>query len=391
MNDSNKREVLIIAAEASSALYAERLMQFWNQSSLEAGGSERPHCFGVGNYAMESLGFEIIGRSEEMAVVGLQEVVAHWSLIKNAYKKILEEAKIRKPKFALLLDYPEFNLRMAKDLKAIGIKVIYYISPQIWAWRTGRVHKIKKIVDRMLVILPFEKEFYQKYDVPVDFVGHPLLDEIDAKLFDPSFINFKREKFGLKKEDLVLGLMPGSRNSEIKHHLRDQLQASKILLQKFPYLKVVLLLAPTLERASVLPVLSEFELPIQIIKDQPMEMIAITDIILCASGTATLMVGLLHKPMVIMYKMNAFSARIAKWLVNKTPFFGMANLILGERAVPELFQEDAAPEFLAKNIGEFIVSKEKYQDTAKKLSELQAKLGEKDATKRVARILEEYL
>ncbi len=388
MSELAKKEVLIIAAEASSALYAERLLQFWRQNS-PAGGL--PHCFGVGNFAMESLGFEIIGRSEEMAVVGLQEVLAHWSLIKNTYKKLLSEAKKRKPQFALLLDYPEFNLRMAKDLKALGIKVIYYISPQIWAWRTGRVHQIQKVVDRMLVILPFEKDFYQKYNVPVDFVGHPLLDEIDAKLFDRSFINFKRERFGLKKDDLVLGLMPGSRTSEIKHHLRAQLEASKILFHKFPFLKIVLLLAPTLDRKLVMRDLANFDLPIQIIKDQPMEMIAITDMILCASGTATLMVGLLHKPMVIMYKMNALTAFIAKRLVNKTPFFGMANLILAERVVPELFQEEAEPEFLAKNLAAYIESKTKYIETAHKLSGLQAKLGEKDATKRVAKILEEYL
>ncbi len=388
MNQSDRKEVLIIAAEASSALYAERLLQYWKRNSQS---QEPPHGFGIGNFAMESLGFEIIGRSEEMAVVGLQEVIAHWSLIKATYKKILAEAERRKPKFALLLDYPEFNLRMAKDLKALGIKVIYYISPQIWAWRTGRVHNIQKVVDRMLVILPFEKDFYQKYNVPVDFVGHPLLDEIDVKLFDPSFIQYKREKFGLKKDDKVLGLMPGSRRSEIKHHLRAQLEASQILIRKFPWLKIVLLLAPTLERESVMPVLSEFELPIQIIKDEPMEMIAMTDLILCASGTATLMVGLLHKPMVIMYRMNAFSAKVAKLLVNKTPFFGMANLILNERAVPELFQEEAAPEFLAKNLGDLLESKTKFEETANKLSGLQAKLGEKDATKRVADILNEYL
>ncbi len=381
-----KKEVLIIAAEASSALYAERLIEHWKKSS-----DDPPHCFGVGNYAMESLGFEIIGRSEELAVVGLQEVIAHFPLIRNTYKKLLSEAKKRKPKFALLLDYPEFNLRLAKALKALGIKVIYYISPQIWAWRTGRVHNIKKVVDRMLVILPFEKDFYQKYNVPVDFVGHPLLDEIDPKLFDRGFINFKREKFGLKKDDLVLGLMPGSRKSEIKHHLKAQLEAGQLLTKRYPFLKIVLLLAPTLDRNFIKSELEKYDLPIQIIKDQPMEMIAITDMILCASGTATLMVGLLHKPMVIMYKMNALSAKIAKLLVNKTPFFGMANLILNERAVPELFQEEADPEHLAKNIGALIDSKAKYNQTAELLSKLQAKLGEKNATGKVAQILDEYL
>jgi lipid-A-disaccharide synthase len=185
--------------------------------------------------------------------------------------------------------------------------------------------------------------------------------------------------------------MPGSRKSEIKHHLRAQLEASKILIQKYPFLKIVLLLAPTLDRKIFTTELAEFDLPIQIIKDQPMEMIAITDMILCASGTATLMVGLLHKPMVIMYKMNAFSAKVAKLLVNKTPFFGMANLILGERAVPELFQEEADPKFLVKNLSAYIDSKEKYNETALHLSRLQSKLGEKDATARVAKILDEYL
>lgn len=376
---------MIIAAEASSSLYAERLLQLWSQQKKEV------QAFGVGSRAMEKLGFECIGRSEEMAVVGIQEVIAHWPLIKKTYYDLLEQAKIRKPEFVLLLDYPEFNLRLAKDLKNLGIKVVYYISPQIWAWRTGRVKKMQKFIDHMMVIFPFEKEFYEKNNVPVDFVGHPLLDEMNPDLFDPQWIAAKKQKFGMQVHDQVLALMPGSRRSEIKHHLKTQLEAAYLLQQKFPDLKIVLLLAPTLVRDQLDPVIQEFlktkDLNFQIIQDEPMTMIAISDYVICASGTATLMVGLLHKPMVIMYQMNPITAFLAKMLVNKTPYFGMANLILNEMAVPELFQEKASPQDLFREIAKMLEDSNYKNQMKEKLSQLQNRLGSKGATQKLSEIL----
>jgi lipid-A-disaccharide synthase len=375
--------VLIIAAEASSSLYAQRLLELWKTAGRDI------DAFGIGSRDMEKLGFECIGRSEEMAVVGLQEVIKHLPLIRNVYNKLLDQAEKRKPKFALLLDYPDFNLRLAKDLKKRGIKVIYYISPQVWAWRTGRVKAIKKIVDHMLVLFPFEEDFYRMHNVRVDFVGHPLLDELPPSR-NESERKIRRQRFGITENDVVLGLMPGSRRSEIQHHLRTQLEAAKILGKRNPRVRPVLMVAPTLERDEIKHAIGNFELPLQIIKENPLDMIDLADVILVASGTATLMVGLMEKPMVIMYRMNAVTAWFAKRLVTKTKFFGMANLIMDRAVVPELFQEDANPERLASEL-QRLIDPENHGRVVNDLKQIKDRLGKKGATANVFRILDGYL
>lgn len=376
--------VLIIAAEASSSLYAQRLLELWKKQGRDIS------AFGIGSRDMENLGFKCLGRSEEMAVVGLQEVLKHLPHIKKVFYSLLEEAEKRKPKFALLLDYPDFNLRLAKELKKRGIKVIYYISPQVWAWRTGRVKTIKKVVDHMLVLFPFEETFYKENNVRVDFVGHPALDELPETLSETTR-KTHRNRFGLADDDIVLGLMPGSRRSEIEHHLKSQLEAARILARENPRVRPVLLAAPTLDREYLKSAMGDVSFPIQIIKESPLDMIGLSDVVLVASGTATLMVGLMEKPMVIMYRMNPVTAFLAKRLVNKTPFFGMANLIMNREIVRELFQEEANPKKMATELGRLINDPELYARVQGDLREMKVRLGNRGATEKVASILEEYL
>lgn len=375
--------VLIVAAEASSSLYAQRLLQAWKKAGREVS------AFGIGSRSMEAEGFECLGRSEEMAVVGLQEVLKHLPHIKKVFYSLLEEAEKRKPKFALLLDYPDFNMRLAKELEKRGVKVVYYISPQVWAWRTGRVKKIKKTVDHMLVLFPFEEPFYKEYGVKVDFVGHPALDELSTA-GDESERKIHRNKFGLADDDIVLGLMPGSRNSEIEHHLRSQLDAASLLVKRNPKVRPVLMVAPTLEREQLTRAMGDVSFPIQIVKENPLDMIALADVILVASGTATLMVGLMEKPMVIMYRMNAITAWFARRLVTKTPFFGMVNLIMNREIVPELFQEEASPEGMAREIESIIGDPARQKQMITDLRQMKDKLGSKGATGRVRQLLEPY-
>ncbi len=376
--------VLIIAAEASSSLYAQRILESWKKSG------QKVNAFGIGSRSMEKLGFECLGRSEELAVVGVQEVVAHLPKIVEVFNSLVGQAKVRKPKFALLLDYPDFNFRIAKKLKGLGIPVIYYISPQLWAWRKGRIKLVQKYMERMLVLFPFEIEFYKKHNVKVDFVGHPLLDELDASLFDEKIRRERRQKFGLSEHDTILALMPGSRRSEIKHHLKDQLEAAREVVQKAPSTKVVLLVAPSLHRENLRPYLDQIDFPIQMIQEEPFEMISLVDVVLVASGTATLMVGLMEKPMVIMYKMNSLTAFLAKLLVKETPFFGMANLIMGRKVVPELFQEEANPRRLAQELLSLIDDRSKRLKVASELHGISERLGAKGATQNVVRVLSEY-
>lgn len=378
-----KDSVLIIAAEASSSLYAQRLLEHWKNSGREV------DTFGIGSREMEKLGFECLGRSEEMAVVGLQEVLKHLPHIRNVFYNLLEQAEARKPKFALLLDYPDFNLRLAKELKKRGIKVIYYISPQVWAWRTGRVKIIQKVVDHMLVLFPFEEEFYKKHGVRVDFVGHPALDELPNAL-TPEQLKIQRNRFGIQDDDIVLGLMPGSRRSEIEHHLRAQLETAQLMVRKNPRIRPLLMVAPTLEREYMKKAMGDVSFPVQIIKENPLDMIALADVILVASGTATLMVGLMEKPMVIMYKMNDLTAFFAKRLVTKTPYFGMVNLIMNDRVVPELFQEQANPQQMASELFKFVDDETLKARVRTHLQNLKQRLGARGATTKVASILQEY-
>jgi lipid-A-disaccharide synthase len=377
--------VLIVAAEASSALYAQRLLEKWKRDGTPV------RAFGIGSGDMESLGFERLGHSEELAVVGVQEVLAHLSDIVGVFNRLVSEAGKRKPKFALLLDYPDFNFRLAKKLKALGIPVVYYISPQIWAWRSGRVKLVQKYIDRMLVLFPFEKDFYLKHGVQVDFVGHPALDEINDSLFDERVRQERRQRFSIAKEDTVLALMPGSRRSEIKHHLQIQLDTARLVLRQSPSTRVLLLVAPTLDRNELRLKLADVDFPIQLVKEPPMEMINLADIALVASGTATLMVGLMEKPMVIMYRMNRLTACLAKRLVKSTPFFGMVNLIMGRKVVPELFQDEASPARLAEEVLKLIADPAHRSRVVNYLKRVKERLGSKGATENVARILSGYL
>lgn len=376
--------ILIVAAEASSALYAERLLEHWKQQGKDVS------AFGIGSRAMETLGFDILGRSEELAVVGIQEVVSHWGQIKETFHKLVQVAEERKPDFVLLLDYPEFNMRLAKKMKALGVPVIYYISPQIWAWRTGRVKKLKPLVDLMLVLFPFEEKFYDEHNIPCEFIGHPLLDELSPDFFNKESLLQAREKYGLVRNKKVLALMPGSRNSEIKHHLDVQLKTAEKIYFENPNVQIVINVAPTFSKQEFQSFLPPLNFPLQLIQGEPFSMISLADVVLTASGTATLMVGLMEKPMVIMYRMNSLTAFLAKRFVKYTNFFGMINLILNEKVVPEFFQEQASIENLSHELNRFLNDDDLYDKTRNKLKTAKNKLGKSGATLRVAERLEEF-
>lgn len=380
----SKDRILIVAAEASSSLYAQRLLEHWKKEERDI------EAFGVGSRSMEALGFECLGRSEDMAVVGVSEVLAHFSEIRQVFYRLIEEAQKRKPDVILLLDYPDFNFRLAKKLSNLGFKVVYYISPQIWAWRQSRVKLVQKYIDKMLVLFPFEKDFYKSFNVDVQFVGHPLLDEIGDDFNRPESVRTLRSKYGFSDSDVVLGLMPGSRRSEIKHHLKTQLETAKLLYRKNPELKIALLVAPHFELDEFRDQMPEVSFPLTLVKMDPFPMISITDVILAASGTATLMVGLMQKPMVIMYKMSPMTGWLAKLFVKSTKYFGLINLIHQKQVAPEFFQEEANPIRLSEELTKFINDRELRRAVSQELHGTAALLGSKGITERVALALQPY-
>lgn len=378
-------QVLIVAAEASSVTYAQRILEAWQAQGRKV------HAFGVGSQDMEKRGFERLGKSEEMAVVGAAEIIAQYSHLKGVFDSLVREAEKRRPKVAIVMDYPEFNLMLAKKLHALGIPVVYYISPQVWAWRKGRVKTIKKYCREVFVLFPFEVPFYEEHGVKCQFVGHPLLDELDERLIDdPEYLKTHRNQCGIRDDEIVLGLMPGSRRLELRQHFQIQLDTARILSKKYPNLKIVILTAPTFSKEQMQDSLEDFRLPYILLKDEPFRMIHLVDMMLVASGTATLQVGLLKKPMVIMYRMKWLTGLFAKLLVRGTKYFGLVNLILNKEAVPERFQGDVTPENMARLLDRYISDKAYHDQVVQDLGELRQYLGDKGATRRVVAALDEY-
>lgn len=374
---------MFVAAEASSSHYALNLIRLWKKKGLKI------HTFGVGSRDMEAEGFEILGRSEEMAVVGISEIIEQYGKLKKVFDLLVAEATKRRPQVVVVMDYPEFNLMLSKKLHGLGIKVVYYISPQVWAWRKGRVHTIKKYCDKALLLFPFEVPFYEKHQVNSEFVGHPLLDELDQKYFDPEYRKLQRSRYGIQENEVVLGLMPGSRRSELKNLLPQQLRVAARILKKHQHVKLLVLCAPTIEKDQILAYMEDFKSPFQLIKTDPYEMINLTDVVLAASGTATLMVGLLEKPMIIMYRMSLFTTLLAKTFVKG--YFGLVNLILGEMAVPERLQWELKDDELEQILTNWITNPAEKNAVVAKLKTIVTKLGNRGATERVSQILLEYV
>ncbi len=366
---SKKIKVLIVAAEPSSTHYAEKILEAWKKKEVTV------EAFGIGSQQMEAQGFECIGRSEELAVMGIQEVLGSFKKIYQVFYRLINEANKRKPDIVLLLDYPDFNLRLAKKLKQKGFKIAYYISPSVWAWRTSRVNIIKKYIDKLFVLFPFEVAFYKKYGVDAEFVGHPLLDDLRSELFDKKYINDLRTRYGVLPSDKVLGLMPGSRKFEIEHHLNIQLQTAQLVKENVANLKVMLFIAPNLDIEYIKNQMQKIKIPLIFVKKDPFEMVSMADFVLCASGTATLTVGLLEKPMVIMYVMKKLTVFLGRFIIKMPRFFGLVNIISNKQISKEFFQDAATPEALSQEIVRILKDSSLYAEEVQELHKMKASLS----------------
>ena len=297
--------IVIVAGEASGDMHAAHLVESIKHLDPSVIFS------GLGGSKMEAAGVELYQDLTKIAVVGFWEVVKHYKDIKKAFDLILKKIKAVNADAVILVDYPGFNLRLAKELKKRNVKVIYYIRPQVWAWKEKRVHFIKKNVDRMLVLFQFEKSFYARFGADVQFVGHPLVDTIKVHATKESLLESKN----LSADQLTIGILPGSRQKEIETLLPIMLQAARILNQEFPQIQFLIIKAPTITKASIKEHLQSASLTYQIVDENVYDGINACDLCMVASGTATLETAILQKPMVVVYKASFLTWILAKLFV----------------------------------------------------------------------------
>jgi lipid-A-disaccharide synthase len=373
-------EILIVAGEASADLHAARVLEELRR--LRPGIT----AFGVGGPRLREAGLEALYPAEDISVMGLVEVLPRIPRILAILSGLARAAEARRPKVALLVDLPDFNLRLATRLKRLGVKVVYYISPTIWAWRRGRAFKIARVVDRMLCILPFEPKAYEGTGVSARFVGHPF-----AERPAPGTVGQYRGALGLPLDRLTVALVPGSRRSEVARLLPPMLEAAERLRARHADVQFVVPVAPTLDRAALAPHLARHPgLAVTLVDGRTDEVVGASDAALVKSGTATLEAGLMLRPMVVIYKFSWLSYLVARLLVRLT-WFSLVNLLVGRAVVPELLQGAASPERMVAELEAVLAEGPARQAQLDGLREVRASLGEPGAPERVAREVAEVL
>ena len=370
--------VAILAGEASGDQHGAKL--------VSAMLKKYPALFfcGMGGDALRQAGVRIVMEASELTVVGITEVFAKIPAILKGMARIKKLLKSLRPDLLILIDFPDFNLHIAAVAKRLDIPVLYYISPQIWAWRQGRVKRIGKRVDHMAVILPFEERFYKEHNVPVTFVGHPLLDT-DLPAADP-VLNTDPD------DGTVIGLVPGSRDNEIIRHLPVMLDTAELLKERLKRVTFIISHAPSVERQRIQGVLDGHRLraEIEVVSGAVEKVFERCDIIVAASGTVTLQAAIHGTPMVIIYKVSPISFWLGRALV-RVPNIGLVNLVAGEQLVPELVQDEACAENIASALEYLLNDAGRLNHLKQQLFALRNVLGEGGASERVADLALEML
>lgn len=369
------RKVMIVAGEASGDMHGGNLVREMHALSPELSFS------GVGGKKMEAAGVRLIADVADMAVVGLTEVVGKIVSILRVMRELKKGLKNDPPDLLILIDYPDFNLPLAKTAHKLGIKTLYYISPQVWAWRKSRVHAIRAAVDKMAVILPFEEEFYRKFGVDVAFVGHPLLDEVKTRLSRQEFL----ARAGLSDDAATIAILPGSRKSEVEKLLPEMLEACRMIAETLSPVQFVLPLAPTLSPAFVEGIIGKSSIRVKVVEEDPYDAIASAKAAVVASGTATLETALLGTPMVVIYKISPLSYAVGKRVI-KVDHISLVNLIVGREVIPELIQQDANPVMIAARLRELINNAQLREEMQASFARLRGMLGNPGASRRTAEI-----
>jgi lipid-A-disaccharide synthase len=364
--------LMIVAGEASGDRHGAKLVTALRRLQPD----RQLEFFGAGGDEMRAEGVETIVDSREVAIMGALEVARALPRFLRAFADLRKAANARHPRLVILIDWPEFNLRLARRLNRDRHRVIYYISPQLWAWRSYRIAIVREHVEKMLVILPFEQSFYARHGVDVTYVGHPLLDSIEIRQSRDSF----RSRLGIGPDQRLIALLPGSRESEIRYILPPLLETASRLSRTRGDLRFVLVLAPSIAREQL-----GYAIPDSVIVESgdSSSALAASDLAVAASGTATLEAAILGTPLIVVYRSSRLNWRIFWPLIN-VPFVGMPNLIAGRQIVPELLQDALNPERLEGEIIRLIDNSASLETQREELRKIRETLGESDASTRAA-------
>ena len=357
-------KIAIVAGEASGDLHASEVVRELKKldPSLQT--------FGLGGDLLAREGMLLLHHVRELGMIGLFNILRHLPMFRRVFKELIDRIVEEKPDAVFLIDYPGFNLRVAKRCKELGFPVVYYISPQVWAWRTGRVRHIEKYVDRMIVIFPFEEEFYRSHGVPVTYVGNPLIEQLAGV-----------RKPARKADRIRVALLPGSRRQEVRTLLPPMLDAVRILRAE-GNVEAYVIQAPTISHGKLERIMKEHGVEVPILPHDRGEGVAAADVALASSGTATLEAAVLGTPCVVMYKLSRATHFLGRRLVN-LPYWSLVNIVAGKGVLPELIQDEVNGERIAAEVRR-ILEPANFESITRDLADVRSKLGEAGAAGRVA-------
>jgi len=365
--------IMIVTGEASGDHHGALVLRALKQRFPNL------RCSGIGGDELQQEGMHLLYHCRELAVIGLFEILAHAPHIVRAYMNLRTAIKTSPPDLIIFIDYPGFNLRMAAFASRLHVPVLYYISPQIWAWNQGRAKKIARVVDAMAVIFPFEVAFYKKVNLDVHFVGHPLMDQPMTLLDRAEALR----RFNLADTRPIIGLLPGSRSGEIKRLLPQMLGAARLILKQYPEAQFILPAASGLDQARITAAAASLDAPLRVVSNNFYDAVNCCDIALVTSGTATLQTALLEKPMIIVYRISPLTYVLGRLLI-RVPWIGLANIVAGAGVAPELIQHEATPERIAEEALALLGDDARRSAMASKLAAVKQALGGPGASERVA-------
>ncbi len=375
---STRTRVLVSCGEPSGDLYAGDLVR---QLREQAGSLD---VFGLGGDRLQEAGGRLVAHVRDLAVVGLLEVLKHLRRLRGVFRTVLGEVEQERPAVAVLVDYAEFNLRLARELKNRGVPVVYYVSPQIWAWRRGRMRAIRERVTRMVVIFPFEEPLYRQAGVPVTFVGHPLVDLARPAEDPAAFLAVQ----GLDPARPVVAVLPGSRPQEVTHNLPPIAGALRLLRKWRGTLQFALAVAPSLDLRLLERDLDG--LPVTRVVGRTHALLSASSAGIVASGTATVEAALMDLPSVVVYRLSPLTYALGRPFV-RVPHYAMANLIAGREVFKELIQHDFRPEGVAREVVSLIEDPVRRRDVRQGLQQVRTRLGPAGASARAAAVVAEVL